>query len=224
MSNADVAFRILDHIEEYPVGYEHINCHLIFDFKMNFRCKARFVPGDHTTNPPAESTYVGFVSRESVRIAFTLAVFNKLDIFAADFHNAFLTSPCGENIIFTCGPEFGSDHKGKTAVLVRAVYGFRSSGSEFRNHLSSCMEALNHLPCRSYPDVWMRKARKSDGTEYYEYMLLYVYDCLAISDTPKEAVLQLDKFFKIQPSSIASPDIYLGGQLKNMRLPNMVEA
>ena len=44
----------------------------------------------------------------------------------------------------------------------------------------------------------MHKARKSDGIEYYEYMLLYVDACIAISETPNEAVLQLDKFFKIQ--------------------------
>ena len=73
------------------------------------------------------------------------------------------------------------------------------------------MEALNYLPCRDYPDFWMRKARKSDGTEYYEYMLLYCNNCLVISETPKEAVLQVDKLFKMQPNSIAPPDIYLGG-------------
>ena len=69
-------------------------------------------------NPPAESTYAGVVSRESVRIDFTLAALNDLDIFAADIQNAYLTAPCGEKIIFTCGPEFGSDHKGKTTVVV----------------------------------------------------------------------------------------------------------
>ena len=68
------------------------------------------------------------------------------------------------------------------------------------------------------------KNKKSNGTEYYEYMLLYVDDCLAISKTPKEAVLQIYKLFKMQPSYIAPPNIYLGGKVKNMRLPNMVEA
>ena len=70
----------------------------------------------------------------------------------------------------------------------------------------------------------MRKSRKSNGTDYYEYMLLFVDDCLAISETPKEAVLQPYKLFKIQPNYIASPDIYLEGKVNNMRLPNMVEA
>ena len=85
------------------------------------------------------------------------------------------------------------------------------------------MEAINYLPWRADPDVLIQKARKYNGTEYYEYMLLYVDDCLAIYETPKEAVLQLHKFFKMQPSSIYPPNIYLGGKLKKMRLPNMVE-
>ena len=63
MTNVSVAFHILDHDEEKPVGYEHINCHQIFDVKIEFRRKARFVAGGHTTNPPAESSYAGVVSR-----------------------------------------------------------------------------------------------------------------------------------------------------------------
>ena len=109
-------------------------------------------------------------------------------------------------------------------MVVQVLYCLKISGSAFRNHLGNCIEALNYLPCRSDPDVWMRKVRKSNGTEYYEYMLLYVDDCLAISETHKEAVLQLDKFFKMQPRSIAPPNIYLGGKAKKMRLMNMVEA
>ena len=84
MTNVAVAFHILEHGENEPVGYEHIACHLIFDVKMDLRRKARFVAGEHTTNPPTESTYTGVVSRESVRIAFTIAALNDLDIFAAD--------------------------------------------------------------------------------------------------------------------------------------------
>ena len=224
MTNVSISFHILDHGEGGTVVYEHINCHLIFDVKMEFCRKARFFAGGHTTNPLAESTYVGVVSRKSVNISFTLAELNELDIFAADIQNAYHTAPCGEMIIITCGPEFESEHKGKNAVVVRALYGLRRNGSAFRDHLASCMEAHNYLPCRDDPDVWMQKARESNGTEYYEYMLLYVDDFLSISETPREAVLQLDKFFKMQPNYIALPDIYLGGKVNKMRLPNMVEA
>ena len=95
MTNVSIAFRILDNGEEKPVGYEHNNCHLIFDVKMYFFRKAHFFAGGHTTNLPAESTYAVVVSQESVCIAFTLASLNDLDIFASDIHNAYLTPPCG---------------------------------------------------------------------------------------------------------------------------------
>ena len=118
MTNVSIVFHILDHGEENPVGYEHINCHLIFDVKMYFRRKARFVAGGHTTNLPVESTYAGVASRESVRFDFTLAALIYLDIFASDIQNAYIGDPCREKIIFTCGPGIGSEHKGKTAVVV----------------------------------------------------------------------------------------------------------
>ena len=104
MTNVAVTFHILDHGENEPVGYEHITCHLIFDVKINIRRKSRFIAGGHKTNPPAESTYAGLVSRESVRIAFTIVALNDLDIFAADIQNVYLTAPCGEHMIFICGP------------------------------------------------------------------------------------------------------------------------
>ena len=70
----------------------------------------------------------------------------------------------------------------------------------------------------------MQKARKSNSTDYYEYMFLYVEDFLTISETPKEAVLQLDKLFKMKPSSTDPPNIYLVDKVNKMHLPNMVEA
>ena len=109
-------------------------------------------------------------------------------------------------------------------MVVQALYGLRSSGYAFLNHLASCIEAINRLPFRSDTDAWMQKARKSNGTEYYEYMILYVDNCRAISETPNEEVLQLDKLFKMQQSYIAPPNICLGRKLMNMRLLNMVEA
>ena len=148
--------------------------------------RTKRVAEGNTTNLTAESTYAGVVSLESVQIAFTLSALNDLDIFAADIQNAYLNAPCGENIIFTCGAEFGSDHKSKTTVIVQSLYGLRSSESAFHNNFVSCMEALNYLPRRADTDVWMQKSRKSNGTEYYEYMLLYVDDCLAISKNPNQ--------------------------------------
>ena len=42
MTNVSIDFHILNHGEEKLVGYEHINFHLIFYVKMDFRRKAHF--------------------------------------------------------------------------------------------------------------------------------------------------------------------------------------
>ena len=48
------------------IFFQDIGCHLIFDIKMNFTRKARFVAGGHTTEAPWAITYSSVVSRDSV--------------------------------------------------------------------------------------------------------------------------------------------------------------
>jgi hypothetical protein len=81
-----------------PPGYQKITCHMIFDVKMgeNFRRKARFVADGHKTKTPAAMTSASVVSRDSVRIALTIAAPNDLDIMACDILNSYLTADCRE--------------------------------------------------------------------------------------------------------------------------------
>jgi len=73
MINNRAAFKFLEEDENVPVGYKWIRCHMIFDVKMDFTWKARFVAGVDMTDPPSSITYSSVVSRDSVRIAFMLA-------------------------------------------------------------------------------------------------------------------------------------------------------
>jgi hypothetical protein len=45
---------------------------------------------------------------------------------------------------------------------------------------------LNFTSCPADPDVWMRPAIKSDGQNYYEYVLLYTDDALVISESAEQ--------------------------------------
>ena len=67
---------------------------MIYDIKMDSTRKARLVSEGCRTPNPVTSTYAGVVSRESVRIAFTYAALNGLDVWATDVQNAFLQAPC----------------------------------------------------------------------------------------------------------------------------------
>ena len=132
MKNVCPAFEAWDKpINEIPIGYQEVRCHLIFDVKMgeNFRRKARFVAGGHTTDVPSTLTYASVVSRDSVRIALTVAALNDLQIMACDIQNAYLTADCREKIWTRAGPEFGSE-AGTIFMVKKALYGLKSAGAK----------------------------------------------------------------------------------------------
>ena len=111
--------------------------------------------GRTLTPDPIGSTFAGVVSCKSVRIAFTYAALNDLQVFAADIHDAYLQAPSSQKGYVVCGPEFGIENIGKVALIHRALYRGKSTGRDFRNHLRSCMHHLDFRSCPADPDVWM---------------------------------------------------------------------
>jgi hypothetical protein len=67
--------------------------HIIWDLKMDFTRKARWVLDGYKLPTPEGSKYAGVVSKESVRIALTYAALNGLEVCAADIRNAYLQAP-----------------------------------------------------------------------------------------------------------------------------------
>jgi hypothetical protein len=169
MSNVRVAFG--EYVGELThdgkqKGYKFVSTHImLFDVKLgeNFSRKARLVADGHKTDAPTSTiTYSSVVSRDSVRIALTIAVINDLDIFACDIQNAFLTAPCREKLYTVAGPEFGSD-EGKTMIVVRALYGLKSAGATFRAFLGEHIYDMGFRLSQADPEVWHTPARKPSG-------------------------------------------------------------
>jgi hypothetical protein len=113
-----------------PKFYKHIGCHMIFDVKMDLTRKARFVAGGHQTDPPKESIYISVVSHDSIRIVFTSAALNDLDVLSPDVQGAYLNAPTRSVQVYTtAGLEVGVDKVGRQVLIVRALYGLKSSGA-----------------------------------------------------------------------------------------------
>ena len=225
MTNVSVAFELLEEGVSAPVGWSKATGHIIWDVKMDFTRKCRWVKDGHRTPDPKVSNYAGVVSRDSVRIALTYAASNDLDVTAADIQNAYLQAPSSEKHYIVCGAEFGLEHVGKVALIRRALYGGKVAGKDFWVHLRSCMTFLGFTSCRADPDIWMREAVKPDGSEYWEYVLLYVDDCLVISDNGEKILRkEIGKYFKLKEESIGPPDIYLGGKMRQVVLENGARA
>ena len=173
---------------------------------------------------PAVVTYASVVLRETVRIALTIAALNYLEVKASGVMNALLTAPCAEKIWTTLGTEFGDD-VGQKAILVRALYGLKSAGARFGNHIADCMRLLGYEPFRADPDLWFKaQLCPNNGFEYYEYFLLYVDGSLVISHDAMAALDWMDKFFMMKKGSIEDSDIYLGAKLRKIQLENGVFA
>jgi hypothetical protein len=133
------------------------------------------------------------VTHEIVRIGFLITTLSELDILVADVGNAYLQAPAREKVHTTTGPEFGPNHFGKTVIVIRAMYGLKSSGAAWHAHLSQTLHDMGFKPTLADPDVWIQPSTKDCGLEYYKYILAYVDDLLVISHVPKPVMITTAK-------------------------------
>ena len=220
MTNVRIAFDIRSD-RTAPPGYLRIPHNIIFEIKMDFTRKARLVAGGHKTAPPTELTYSSVVSRESVRIGFLLAAMNDVDIVAADVGNAYLNAETKEKVYIITGPEFGALEQGKVAVIVRALYGLKSSGAMWRSHFAGNLRDMGFTSSLGDPDVWLRAAEKNDHTEYYEYILVYVDDLFIISHQADAILHGLENHFKYRLKDVGPPKRYLGATIEKVNIAGM---
>ncbi len=223
MTKVKVAWKTADGItptqartgkEPSLIGFQEIRCHVIFDVKMDFTRKARFVAGGHTTDTPGSITYLSVVSRDSVRLAFLIAGLNDLDVLAGDVTNAYLNAFCREKIWFEGGVETGED-QGKVLIVTRALYGLKSSGAAWRADLAASLRDMKFISSQADPDVWIRSA----GT-HYDMVLVYVDDILVFAKDPRTTMNELGKLYELKPESVHKPDIHLGANIGKVQLPN----
>ena len=212
MDAVEVAFRFNDIGENPPPGYKKITCHLIFDVKFDLTRKARYVAGGHLTDPPTHMTYATVVSRDSVRICLTVAALNDLSISACDIGNAYLNAETQEKVYFIAGSEW-RDKQGRNVIIVRALYGLKSSALQWQRHLADNLRYdLGYVPSQADDNVWMKQCHKSNGEKYYSYILCFVDDLLCIHTDPNSILGTLKGFYKMKHDP-DMPKMYLGSDI-----------
>ena len=109
-------------------------------------------------------------------------------------------------------------------MIVRALYGLKSSGAAFRSHLAKCMESLGNASCKTDLDLWLKpEIRPEDGVQYYSDLLHYVDDILCIHHKADNMLEWLHKSFPLK-LGFGKPDMYLGAKLCKTKLHNGVWA
>jgi len=124
-----------------------------------------------------------------------LAELNDLDIWATDIGNAYLEAETQEKVFIIVGPEFGK-LEGHTLIIVKALYGLRTSGLRWHECLANCLRDMGFQLCKAEPNIWMR--RNEDNV--YEYIAVYVDDITIAAKDPKGITdtLQDQYLFKLK--------------------------
>ena len=90
-------------------------------------------------------------------------------------------------------------------LSTRALYGLKTSSASFRYYLAETLYELGYTTTKAEPSVWLQKAVKSDGFQYYEMVLCYVDDVLCISDDPMNTMKVIQRMFKLKDDKINEP-------------------
>ena len=114
------------------ISFQEVPCNLIFYVKTDFSRNARKVSNRAMAEAPSRLTNFYVLSRDSVHLDFFIAQIHDLDIIACGVGNKYLNAPCREKIWVLAGPEHGLEKTSKIMVIVRELYGLKSSGEACR--------------------------------------------------------------------------------------------
>jgi hypothetical protein len=101
-------------------------------------------------------------------------------------------------LLLIAGDEFGAMRKGKPVVIVKALYGLKTSDAAWRAHFADTLHSLGYTSSLADPDVWYRADSKPNGFEYYLYILVYLDDILVISHDAKTIMSTIAKSFRLK--------------------------
>ena len=202
-------FRVVEDSEPIDNAYKQIPYHMIYDVKFDLRRKARLVAGGNHTEPPKEDVYSGVVGMETIRLGFALAAMNNLSVCAADVGNAFLYGTTKEKVFIRAGPEFGKLRRGKRLIIVKSLYGLRSSSARYHEAFADTMLHLGYRPSQADPNLWW-----IDRGGFYEFVATYVDDLLVFARQPMDLIKILQERYILK--GVGEPEYYLGANIVDL--------
>jgi hypothetical protein len=142
-----------------------------------------------------------------------------VDLLAADIGNAYLNADTKEIVYTTAGPEFGAELEGRQVIIIKTLYGLKSSGAAWRAHLANTLRDMGFTSFLADADVWYHAAKKPCGYQYYEYVLVYADGVLTLSHRSIEIMKQLETYYRLK-DGYSKPTQYLGATVKEWAFPN----
>ena len=80
--------------------------------------------------------------------------------------------------------------------------------------MAQTLRDLVYVSSKADPGVWLKAETKPDGTEYYEYVLVYFDDVLHLHHDPDTFINRLSELYRLKDVSVGEPDRYLGANIE----------
>ena len=109
---------------------------------------------------------------------------------AGDIGNAYLYGRTKKKVYVIAGPESGKALQGKRLIIVKALYGLKSSSVRFHEHLSTTLTKMRYKPSKADYDLWIK-----DRGGHYEYIARYVDDVIVFSKHPMEVMQEFKSIY-----------------------------
>ena len=104
------------------------------------------------------------------------------------------------------------------AVIVRDLYGLKSEGVSWRNHLSTTIpNQLKYKCCKADQDTYYKMMNGPYGRTYNAYLVVNFNDILSVNLDPRITLDIINLIFKLKIGSLGFPSHYLGTNIRKQR-------
>jgi Reverse transcriptase (RNA-dependent DNA polymerase) len=190
-----------------PENHKRINVHFVYAVKHDGCYNARLVAGGHLTDTPIDSVYSSVATLWGVHMVMFLAELNGLNFWSTDIGNAHLKSNTMEKIYIVGGKEFACvGLEGHTLVIVKALYGLKSSGARRWEVLADVLRQMGFTPSnKAANDIWMHRVG-----DLYEYVVVHADDLGIASSDPSVIIKELEGRYGFQLKGTGPTTFHLG--------------
>ena len=105
------------------------------------------------------------------------------------------------------GPEFGKN-EGRYMIVVRALYGLKSSGAMWHRKLAENLRDMGFRPSKADYDLWMRQRQY-----HWEYVAVIVDHLLVYSKEHTTIIEPLKKVYQYGLKGVGTPEYYNGADM-----------
>ena len=150
---------------------------MIMKVEQDLRHKCGLVAGGHLIDALNHYIYSTTVKSISVKLLQVIAHKANLEILCGDIGNAYFNAYTNRKVYAIAGDEFGKAMKWSIVIIVRALYGLRTSSERWHAHLADTLCGFNFKPTRYDNDVCIRQYKDGDC---YDYIYIHVDDFMAV--------------------------------------------